>query len=221
MSFSQVRTQALLLEKQAELLLTKYSKFQTEAGESMGELAEEGALRLQIDDLLRKRDDVVTRLAHIGDQEQILTSKIQQLTRHREVLADHRRHFARIEANLRDTRNRNNLMFSVHLGLEAHRQRNQQDRDGLNAADYSLDERGRVDNANSLADRLLELAYQTRDELWSQRQYLQNAQQKMFGTLGSIPGISTLISKINTRRKRDTIILALVIAVCILFLVWI
>lgn len=220
MLFAQLRSQALSLEKQTELLLSKYSKFQTDVGESTGESADEAATKLQVYDLLAKRDDIVNRLGVLSDTEQVSTLKLQQLTRHREVLAEHRRLAARIELALQDHRNRNNLMFLVHLGLEAHRQRSTQDREGLNATDYALDERQRVDGANSLADRLLQLAYETREELWAQRQYLQSAQQRMMGTLGLIPGINTLILKIGTRRKRDTIILASVIAVCIILLVW-
>ncbi|CAN3373068.1 hypothetical protein DIURU_005308 [Diutina rugosa] len=220
MSFAQLRSQALSLEKQTESLLSKYSKFQADVGESTGESADEAATKLQLHDVLAKRDEVVARLAVVSDSESVSTSKLQQLTRHREVLADHRRSAQRIESALQEHRQRNNLMFSVHSGLEAHRQRNAQDREGLNATDYALDERQRVDGANSLADRLLQSAYETREELWAQRQYLQSAQQRMMGTLASVPGINTLISKIGTRRKRDTIILATVIAVCIILLVW-
>lgn len=221
-TFSQVRTQALNLEKQTETLLGKFSRLQAESTDATGVSAEEALLQLQITDLLTKREEIVGRLNYLSELEAISALKLLQLTRHKEVLADHRRLLARIEALLADQRNRNNLMFSVHLGLEDHRNRARQEAaGGMSEADYNLDERARVDNANSLADRLLQLAYETRDELWSQRQYLQNALQKMFGSLSQIPGINTLISKINTRRKRDTIILAAVIAFCIIFLVWI
>ena len=83
---------------------------------------------------------------------------------------------------------------------------------------YILEESQRADNVNSIADRLLQSAYNTRDELANQRQYLQNAQLTILGTIQSVPGINVLILKINSRRKRDTLILATIIAVCILLL---
>ena len=38
-------------------------------------------------------------------------------------------------------------------------------------------------------------------------------------TEGSIPGINTLIGKINTRKKRDSVILAGLISLCIFGLI--
>ena len=73
-----------------------------------------------------------------------------------------------------------------------------------------------MNNVNSIADRLLQGAFATRDELLNQRQYLNNAQLQVLSTMQNIPGLNVLISKINTRRKRDTLIFS-VIAICILF----
>lgn len=112
------------------------------------------------------------------------------------------------------------MLFSVRSDIDAHRERstnNSNNRD-LNANDYILDESVRADNANSFAERLLQQAYNTRDELYSQRAHLSNAQLRMMGAVLLIPGINVLISRINTRRKRDTLILATVIAICILVL---
>ncbi|MGG6498071.1 UNVERIFIED_CONTAM: hypothetical protein NY603_34615, partial [Bacteroidetes bacterium 56_B9] len=75
-----------------------------------------------------------------------------------------------------------------------------------NDNDYILDEARRVDNANSFADRLLQQAFETRDELYNQRVFLQNASSRIQNTLQTIPGVNVLISRINTRRRRDTLI---------------
>ena len=58
-----------------------------------------------------------------------------------------------------------------------------------------------MNNVNSIADRLLQGAFATRDELLNQRQYLNNAQLQVLSTMQNIPGLNVLISKINTRRK--------------------
>lgn len=207
-TFTQIRGQALNLEKQTESLLSKYSHFQT----SQSNEPEEEATVNQINDIINKREETLIKLNRVSETESISTSKLQQLTRHQEILQDHKKSYLKITLNIQEERNRSNLLYNVRSGINASKERN------VDANDYILDERVRVDNANSLADRLLDQAFQTRDELLNQRQYLQNAQQKMLSSIQSIPGINVLISKINTRRKRDTLILASVITFCIVLL---
>ncbi|KAK6454221.1 uncharacterized protein RJT20DRAFT_57143 [Scheffersomyces xylosifermentans] len=218
-TFSQTRSSALNLEKQTESLLSRYSQFQNQSSVEASE--EEISLHQSIQETLEKRDSILGKLNRISESmDNLSTSKLQQLTRHREILSDHKTSFAKISSSIADERNRNNLLFSIRSDIDAHKQQrtNLGGNGEINANDYVLEERQRVDNANSFADRLLQSAFNTRDELLSQRQYLNNAQSKMFSTLQQIPGINVLISKINTRRKRDTFILAGVISVCIVVL---
>lgn len=213
-TFTQTRNSALHLEKQTELLLARYSKLQL--ANSVEASEDETGLEGQIADILRKREDVIANLNRISEVDMsISTSKLQQLQRHRETLADHRQLFLKMQSKISDERNRNNLLFLIQLDISAHKQRNVSSA-ATNEDDYILDERRRVDNANSFADSLLQRAYETRDELFSQRAYLQSALSRIQGTLQSIPGINVLVSRINTRRKRDTLIMGFVIAVCII-----
>lgn len=215
-TFAQARSQALTLEKQTDTLLSKYSRFQNGTTPAVSD--EEQALVDQISDLLVRHEDVISKLNRISETDPLLsTSKLQQLTRHRENLHLHQAAFHKIQTRILDERNRSNLLFSIRSDISQHEQRSTQ----LNDNDYTLDERVRVDSANTFADRLLRLAYDTRDELMEQRFYLNNALLKMMGVLLTIPGINVLVSKINTRRRRDTLILATVIAVCIVFLIWV
>lgn len=213
-TFTQTRNSALHLEKQTELLLARYSKLQL--ANSVEASEDETGLEGQIADILRKREDVIANLNRISEVDMsISTSKLQQLQRHRETLADHRQLFLKMQSKISDERNRNNLLFLIQLDISAHKQRNLSSA-ATNEDDYILDERRRVDNANSFADSLLQRAYETREELFSQRAYLQSALSRIQGTLQSIPGINVLVSRINTRRKRDTLIMGFVIAVCII-----
>lgn len=214
-TFTQTRTFAQNLEKQTEQLLSRLSKIQT-GGVSVDPSEEETTVTTSILEVLEKRDEVVGRLNRLLEADvTISTSKLQQLQRHKEVLADHKGLFNKIQGRITEERNRNNLLFTIRSDISAHKQR-----EILLGPDsennYILDERARVDNANSFADRLLQQAYETRDELFSQRVQLLNAANRVLGTLQSIPGINVLISKINTRRKRDTLIMGFVIAFCII-----
>ncbi|RLP66263.1 hypothetical protein L150_05041 [Candida albicans Ca529L] len=217
-TFSQTRSQALSLEKQTEQLLSKFSQFQQQQqqnqSQSLDITPEETTIRQQIEEIFQKRNAVISKLNRISEVEPNLsTSKLQQLTRHKEKLNDDNLSFTKIINNIEDERNKNNLLFNVHRDINHHKQ--QRNIDG-NA--YILEESERVNNVNSIADRLLQGAFATRDELLNQRQYLNNAQSQVLSTMQNIPGLNVLISKINTRRKRDTLILASVIAICILFL---
>ncbi|CUM63036.1 uncharacterized protein PRCAT00000599001 [Priceomyces carsonii] len=219
-TFSQIRSQALNLEKQTDALLSRYSKFQN-LNNSTSPDEEEIELHESIKQILERRDLIINKLNRISDSDADLsTSKLQQLQRHKEILNEHKRSYLKIESAIDEERNRTNLLFSVRSDINAHKQRvtNSDYSNQLNANDYVLEESLRVDNANSFADRLLNLAYQTRDEILNQRQYLANAQTRMLSTLQTIPGINVIISKINTRRKRDTLILATVISICIIFI---
>jgi Golgi SNAP receptor complex protein 1 len=89
-----------------------------------------------------------------------------------------------------------------------------------------ITERDRIDHSHSIADSVLETAYATRTEFGRQRQTLARLNQRLMQsasafsfsmklTIGQIPGINTLIGKINTRKKRDSVILAGLISLCV------
>lgn len=93
-----------------------------------------------------------------------------------------------------------------------------------------ITERDRIDHSHGIADSLLETAYATRNEFGRQRQALSRINQRLMQsastttlvcvlTGGQIPGINTIIGKINTRKKRDSLIIAGLISLCIFGLI--
>lgn len=215
-SFSQIRNAALSLENQTDKLLAQLSK--TQQLINSAELEDtELTLVAEINLILEKREDIINKLKRsIDTDDSAPASRIQQVQRHKEILAGHRSSFLKIQSKITEERNRNNLLFLIRLDLSAHKQRNVSSSAGINENDYILEEGRRVEQANSFADRLLQQAYETRDELIGQQGVLQNALSRIAGTIQLIPGINVLISRINTRRKRDTLILASVISLCII-----
>lgn len=212
MSFAHTRAKALNLEKETELLLAKYAT--ALLGVELGD--REAELEQQVSAILEEREVLVKSLASINAP----PGKAQQVQRHREILAEHRQSFARMEEASAGERARHNLLYSVREDISAHHQRSKAMGAGsMNANDYALDESQRADAANSLADRLLNQAHLTRDDLEMQRQRLGNAQLRMLASIQQVPGLKMLVSKINSRRKRDTVILATLIALCIVVLV--
>ncbi|EER31334.1 hypothetical protein CTRG_05064 [Candida tropicalis MYA-3404] len=214
-TFTQARSQALSLEKQTEQLLSKYSQFQTQ--HNLDSTPDEELIIQQIKDLLNRRDEVISKMNRISTMQtsNLSTSKLQQFTRHQEKLNDDKISFNNITNRIIEERNKNNLLFNVQNDINVHKQR---ENTNINGNDYILEESERINNVGNIADRLLQGAFNTRDELLNQRQYLNNAQSQILSSLQNIPGLNVLISKINSRRKRDTLILAFVIAICILIL---
>lgn len=175
-----------------------------------------------------QRDEIVSALNRVLESEASpSTAKLHQVQRHRENVADHKAEFQRIRGTILQERNHLNLLSSVRSDIESHRastttpsgggtggSRNS----GMSEADYMLNERSRIDNSNSMADSLLAQAYETRDEFMRQRASLTGIQRRMFYTLSHVPGINTIIAKVNTRKKRDSLILASLITTCVLLL---
>jgi len=81
--------------------------------------------------------------------------KQNNLARHREVLADHRRELARLKSTITDARNRANLLSNVRSDINAYRSANPAQAE----ADYMLDERRRIDNTHNVTDSVLSQAY--------------------------------------------------------------
>lgn len=214
MSFAQLRSQARSLENTTESLLSKYSSYTQSVTSSATE--DENRVTREIQDTLDQRDEKIAALNRSLDSDnQQSATKLHQLQRHREILSDHKGEYKRIKQTIQNERNRTNLLTNVRSDIDEHRQRNQTEEE------HMLNERQQIDNSNSMADNLLSQAYETRDDFIRQRANLSNIQRRMLQTAGHIPGLNTIIAKVNTRKKRDSVIIASLITLCILFLVFI
>ncbi|WFD23574.1 protein transport protein gos1 [Malassezia equina] len=66
----------------------------------------------------------------------------------------------------------------------------------------------------------IDQAYATQAEFRAQRDTLSNTLTRLTSITGQVPGLQSLISLIARRRRRDTVILALVLGVCLVLLLW-
>lgn len=212
-SFVTVRGQAISLETQTNSLLSRYSTFaQTTSSEQTGK---EKKLDTQIENTLKKRQDIIDSLNNIcNENPSISASKLSQLQRHKEILQEHWKNFQNIRSSIQQERNRLNLLFSVKNDIAQHNSNT-----NLNDEDeYIQDEARRIDQSHNVVDRLISQAWETRDHFTAQNSVLNNVNNKTLQVLQRIPGLNNLLGKINTRRKKNAVILASVITLCILFL---
>ncbi|KAI9297435.1 hypothetical protein K502DRAFT_363232 [Neoconidiobolus thromboides FSU 785] len=87
-----------------------------------------------------------------------------------------------------------------------------------NETDYFLGERGVIDNSYEMTDATLNQAFAIRNELSEQGHSILNSTNRVGGLINSLPSINGIINRISIRRRRDTLILAFVIASGIFFL---
>lgn len=151
-------------------------------------------------------------------------TKLHHFQRHKEILIDHQKQYSRLKGTIQHERNHANLLSSVRNDIDAFRSGSASSGqittqvDPRREAEYMLNERTRIDRSNSLVDSILSQAYATREEFGRQRAVLSNVQMKITSAASRIPGINTIISKINTRKKRDSLIIATLISLCVLFI---
>jgi len=102
-----------------------------------------------------------------------------------------------------------NLLSGVRNDIDAYKS---------SAADALLAERGRIDSSHRMTDDILAQAYETRSEFSRQRVSLSSINARMAGVLNTMPGINNVLSMIKSRRRRDSIIVGVVIGICLISL---
>ncbi|KXN88840.1 Golgi SNAP receptor complex member 1 [Leucoagaricus sp. SymC.cos] len=155
---------------------------------------------------------------------------LRTIQRHREIFQDTSRELRRTKTNVHAALDKANLLSGVRNDIDAYK---------TSAADALLAERGRIDSSHQMTDEILACvesshkflmvlmvysqAYETRSEFTRQRTTLSNVNTRMVGVLNKMPGINNLVAMIKSRRRRDSIILGVMIGVCtiiILSYIW-
>ncbi|KAL1996807.1 hypothetical protein VTN49DRAFT_7672 [Thermomyces lanuginosus] len=218
--WAQLRQQARSLETQTESLFHSYSQYASLTQPPPTPSEDEQRLKNQIEELLGKREALIAQLTRLLDSEATLTSsalKQNNLSRHREVLADHRRELQRLSSAIAEARDRANLLSNVRSDINAYRS-------GANTAaaeaEYMLAERGHIENSHNMMDRVLAQAYAVNESFGLQRETLASINRRIVGAAASVPGINSLIGKIGSKRRRDGIILGVFIGFCFLMLLY-
>ncbi|QPG75405.1 hypothetical protein FOA43_002759 [Brettanomyces nanus] len=209
MSFPQLRNQLLGLQNQLSGKLSQYSSFTTAPGSNPSD--DELSTCRSIEQLIGKISENVGGLDRIvNSNSSISTSKLQQLARHKEALNQFRIDYNRIQSTIKEERDRLNLLSNVRNEIQDGNSRQGPE----NSEAYLMDERMRVDRQHGVMDNLLNQVFETRDDILRQRGSLRNVGSRLQKSLATMPGINILMNQINTRRKRNTFIIAAVIVLC-------
>ncbi|KAJ5279817.1 hypothetical protein N7478_005189 [Penicillium angulare] len=217
--WAQLRQQARSLETQTETLFHTYAQYASLTKPPPEPTEDEKRVESQLKDLLERRDSLIAQLSRLLDSEATLTSsalKQNNLSRHREILQDHRRELQRLTSAIAETRDRANLLSNVRSDIDAYRASNP----SAEEAEYMIEERGRVENSHNMMDGVLSQAYAINENFGVQRETLASINRRIVGAASQVPGMNYLMSKIGTKKRRDGIILGCFIGFCFLMLLY-
>ncbi|BFZ18172.1 hypothetical protein BsWGS_21212 [Bradybaena similaris] len=174
-------------------------------------------MAMEISQLLSKLTEVNDRMV---DYTQNISSSspsaalLHTLQRHRDILQDYSHEFQKTTANITAMREREDLLGSVQRDINAYKNSS-----GLNRrSDLYLKEHEHIRNSERLVDEQISIAIATKENLQSQGKLLTSITQKVNNFANRFPVINSLVQRINFRKRRDSIILGLVIAICIILL---
>ncbi|KAJ3076572.1 Golgi SNAP receptor complex member 1 [Podochytrium sp. JEL0797] len=215
-SWETLRRQAKQLEQEVESKLSLYAKQSNQNDSTIISIEQANllpawnqseSLESEIQDCLRRLTQTTNQMSEFLDTPHTPTnpSQMHVLQRHREILYDYSREFNRTRANLSSARSHEELLS----GGSSNRNDN---RDGMGMHDMMLNERNHIDGAHSIADQVLEQANITREQLAEQDAMLRRSHGRMGGILNRFPAINNLVQKISTKKKRDQMIVAGVLA---------
>ncbi|KAK7416049.1 protein transport protein gos1 [Neonectria punicea] len=217
--WAHLRQQARTLETQTENLFHVYSQFSAASTIPPKPTDEERETEQKLEELLEKRESSITQLARLLDSEATLTAsalKQNNLSLLREKLSSHKRDLTRLRSTLQQARDRANLLTNVRSDINEYRANNPEAAE----ADYMLEERGRVDNSNNMADSVLSQAYAVNDSFNLQRETLASVSRRISHAASQVPGLNSLIGRISAKKRRDGIIMGAFIAFCFIVFWW-
>ncbi|XP_067927827.1 Golgi SNAP receptor complex member 1-like isoform X2 [Watersipora subatra] len=134
------------------------------------------------------------------------------MQRHREILQDYTNEFRKTKANIQQHRQREDLLGGVRREMDGYR--------GNRKGDLYLKENEHLRNSERLIDEQINIAMATKENLSAQRGTFTQITKRMQEMSKRFPLINNLMTKVNLRKKRDTVILGTVISACVIFLLW-
>lgn len=144
------------------------------------------------------------------------TAMIHTIQRHTEILQGYRQEFNKIRANHITRIEREELLRGS--GISTSSLNSNSSNSGLSRREMYLKEASHLNNSHNLINDQISIAMEARDHLTLQRHSLKRLQTRFNDISNRFPVISSLLSRINIRKRRDSIILGAVIAGCTILL---
>ncbi|XP_037543268.1 Golgi SNAP receptor complex member 1 [Nematolebias whitei] len=227
-----LRKQARQLGNELDLKLVSFSKLCTSYSSSNQDLQTRNrsdsfdpsqdnmvvAMTTEVEQLLAKLTAVNDKMAEYTNTPGASSHNaalMHTLQRHRDILQDYTHEFNKTKSNFFSLREREDLLGSVHRDIESYKSSS-----GVNnrRTELFLKEHEHLRNSDSLIDHAISIAMATKESITFQRGMLKSIQTRVTTLANRFPAINSLIQKINLRKRRDSLILGVVIGVCVVLL---
>ncbi|KAH7644579.1 Golgi SNAP receptor complex member 1 [Dermatophagoides farinae] len=178
-------------------------------------------LTFEIDSLINTLQNVNSQMDQCIQQLPNNNSILYTLQRHQDILNDYRKEFYKLRTNIGEQLNRD-LLF-----LKQNQTKNDYNNDDYHGqlnrkTDFLHKEHDHIRNSEIMIDDQINIAIRTRDTLRNQRSTMKAIQTQLTTLANKFPMINNVIHRIGIKKRKDSIILAIVIAICIfLLLLWI
>lgn len=175
-------------------------------------------MTMELEQLMTKLTEVNDRLAEYTQNFSLNSPSatlLHTLQRHRDILQNYSHEFQKTKANITALKERDDLLGSVHRDINAYKNSS-----GLNRrTDLYLKEHEHLRNSERLVDEQISVAMATKENLHLQKNFLNNITQTMNSFANRFPIVNSLIQRANIRKRRDSIVLAAVIATCTILMI--
>ncbi|CAG9559376.1 unnamed protein product [Danaus chrysippus] len=211
-SWEDVRKQARILENDIDVKLVAFSKLGVSSGtsglnsETMPLINSEDmfdTMSMELQQLLSKLSQINDKMADIAPSG---TATMHTIKRHREILMDYQQEFDRTSARVSARREREELLGGGMGGGAPSV--------GLSRRDQYGKEAAHLHSSHILVDEQINIAMEAREHLTSQRQAFKRMQTRFNDIANRFPMLNSLIYRINARKRRDSLIIGVVVAVC-------
>lgn len=212
MSWAELKREAVGVERSLEGAVSKYVR--VEVNGSDPELVSDAELTLEasVETLLRQLSESVEKMLSCAAPDRPATSRAQaQVVR--ESLFDLKTTFRRAQNRLKQQREGEALRKLMQRDLSGG-----QGEDSANA--LLMREHQSLERSSHMMNETIEKAVTAHSELVGQRNTFTGATGRLLDIGKKVPGINVLIKRIQDKRTRDNTVLALIIALCICFLLW-
>lgn len=210
-NYNVTRSQIIQLENTTKKKLATYSSKYAQYVTKKPNF-KEIELDKSIETLIKERGQLLDSITKsIDEDDDELRSKY---LKHKSELNKDQKELNNLRSCINQERNHLNLLITVKKDILA------ENNNFSSTEEYMNDESMRIDKQTSVMDKLIQDALNSRNQIMEQsNEILFNSNSRVNHLLQRVPGISTLLTKINTRRKKNMVIMSCLIGVC-MFLIF-
>ncbi|KAL4711847.1 hypothetical protein ACJJTC_006016 [Scirpophaga incertulas] len=211
-SWEDLRKQARLLENDIDMKLVAFSKLGMSSAvtglnsEAMPLINSEDmfdTMSMELQQLLNKLSSLNDKMGELAPSG---PATMHTIKRHREILMDYQQEFSKTSARVIARREREELLRGSSPPPSASA--------GLSRRDQYAKEANHLHSSHILVDEQINIAMEAREHLTSQRQTFKRIQTRFNDITNRFPLLNSLMYRINARKRRDSLIIGIVVGIC-------